>query len=61
MEEALMLFDQVCNSHWFIDTSMIMFMNKTDLFRTKIQHSPIRAYFPDYSGKYVINEKSLHP
>ncbi|KAK5807994.1 guanine nucleotide binding protein, alpha subunit [Linnemannia elongata] len=50
MEEALMLFDQVCNSHWFIDTSMIMFMNKTDIFRTKIQHSPIRAYFPDYSG-----------
>ncbi|KAG0374380.1 hypothetical protein BGX24_010475 [Mortierella sp. AD032] len=50
MEDALMLFDQVCNSHWFIDTSMIMFMNKTDIFRTKIQYSPVRAYFPDYSG-----------
>ncbi|KAG9068086.1 hypothetical protein KI688_011678 [Linnemannia hyalina] len=50
MEEALMLFDQVCNSHWFIDTSMIMFMNKTDIFRAKIQYSPIRAYFPDYPG-----------
>lgn len=45
-----MLFDQVCNSHWFIDTSMVMFMNKTDIFRAKIQYSPIRAYFPDYSG-----------
>ncbi|KAF9910850.1 hypothetical protein EC991_005313 [Linnemannia zychae] len=51
MEEALMLFDQVCNSHWFIDTSMIMFLNKTDIFRTKIQYSPIRAYFPDYAGQ----------
>ncbi|KAF9103045.1 hypothetical protein BGX29_003879 [Mortierella sp. GBA35] len=50
MEEALMIFDQVCNSHWFIDTSMILFMNKTDIFRNKIKHSSIRAYFPDYSG-----------
>ncbi|KAF8933501.1 hypothetical protein BGZ58_006288 [Dissophora ornata] len=50
MEEALMLFDQICNSQWFIDTAMIMFMNKTDIFRQKIKHSSIRTYFPDFDG-----------
>ncbi|KAG0232902.1 hypothetical protein BGW42_007811 [Actinomortierella wolfii] len=50
MEEALMLFDQICNSQWFINTSMILFMNKTDIFRRKIMHSSIKAYFPDYTG-----------
>ncbi|KAF9997875.1 hypothetical protein BGZ80_004820, partial [Entomortierella chlamydospora] len=51
MEEALMLFDQICNSQWFIDTAMIMFMNKTDIFREKIKTSSIKAYFPDYTGQ----------
>ncbi|KAK3815251.1 MAG: guanine nucleotide binding protein, alpha subunit [Benniella sp.] len=51
MEEALMLFDQICNSQWFIDTAMIMFMNKTDIFRQKIKYSSIRDYFPDYNGQ----------
>lgn len=46
-----MLFDQICNSQWFIDTAMIMFMNKTDIFRQKIKYSSIREYFPDYNGK----------
>ncbi|KAF8927588.1 hypothetical protein BGZ58_010296 [Dissophora ornata] len=50
MEEALMLFDQVCNSQWFVETSMILFMNKTDIFRNKIQYSPIKEYFRDYTG-----------
>ncbi|KAG0207857.1 hypothetical protein BGX28_001006 [Mortierella sp. GBA30] len=50
MEDAMMLFDQICNSQWFIDTAMIMFMNKTDIFREKIKHSSIQTYFPDYTG-----------
>ncbi|KAF9430935.1 hypothetical protein BGZ76_000647 [Entomortierella beljakovae] len=51
MEEALMLFDQVCNSQWFIDTAMIMFLNKTDIFEEKIKTSSIKSYFPDYKGE----------
>ncbi|KAF9080062.1 Guanine nucleotide-binding protein alpha-2 subunit, partial [Mortierella sp. AM989] len=50
MEEAMMLFDQICNSQWFVDTSMILFLNKTDIFCKKIQYSSIRAYLPDYDG-----------
>ncbi|KAI8329840.1 guanine nucleotide binding protein, alpha subunit [Chlamydoabsidia padenii] len=50
MYEALMLFDSICNSHWFITTSMILFLNKMDIFKYKILRSPLDQYFPDYTG-----------
>lgn len=48
MQEALMLFDSICNSKWFVRTSMILFLNKVDIFKLKIATSPIKNYFPDY-------------
>ncbi|GAA5901982.1 hypothetical protein JCM8208_006654 [Rhodotorula glutinis] len=51
MQEALMLFDSICNSQWFVKTSTILFLNKLDVFQERIRHSPIRAHFPDYAGK----------
>ncbi|PWZ02427.1 putative guanine nucleotide-binding protein alpha-2 subunit [Testicularia cyperi] len=50
MQEALMLFDSICNSKWFARTSMILFLNKVDIFRTKIMYSSVTQYFPDYDG-----------
>ncbi|KAM0746666.1 putative Gpa2-guanine nucleotide-binding protein alpha-2 subunit [Meredithblackwellia eburnea MCA 4105] len=50
MQEALMLFDSICNSQWFVKTSIILFLNKVDIFKERILVSPIRAYFPDYEG-----------
>lgn len=28
MQEALVLFDSICNSRWFVRTSIILFLNK---------------------------------
>ena len=50
MQEALVLFDSICNSRWFVRTSIILFLNKIDLFRQKIPLSPIANFFPDYTG-----------
>ncbi|KAL5528751.1 GPA1 [Sanghuangporus sanghuang] len=50
MQEALTLFDSICNSRWFVKTSIILFLNKIDLFAEKLPHSPLGDYFPDYSG-----------
>jgi guanine nucleotide-binding protein subunit alpha len=50
MSEALSLFDSICNSRWFVKTSMILLFNKTDLFKDKLTKSPMGKYFPDYSG-----------
>lgn len=42
---------QICNSQWFIKTSIILFLNKDDVFREKILGpSLIRDYFSDYNG-----------
>lgn len=51
MQEALTLFDSICNSRWFVKTSIILFLNKIDRFREKLPISPMRKYFPDYEGK----------
>jgi len=50
MQEALMLFESICNSQWFIQTSIILFLNKMDLFKQKLATSPVQKYFPDYNG-----------
>jgi hypothetical protein len=41
MQEALTLFDSICNSRWFIKTSIILFLNKIDLFAEKLPRSPL--------------------
>ncbi|BFZ58103.1 guanine nucleotide-binding protein subunit alpha [Savitreella phatthalungensis] len=50
MQEALTLFDSICNSRWFVKTSIILFLNKIDRFREKLPVSPMKNYFPDYEG-----------
>ncbi|XP_056144556.1 guanine nucleotide-binding protein G(o) subunit alpha-like [Lampris incognitus] len=50
--ESLELFTSICNSTVFKNTSLILFMNKTDLFREKILYSGrhLRLYLPSYQG-----------
>jgi len=50
MVEALMLFQEVCNARWFKDTSIILLLNKKDLFEKKIKKVPLTVCFPDYDG-----------
>ena len=51
MMESMKLFDSICNNKWFVDTSIILFLNKKDLFAEKIRHSPLSVCFPEYKGK----------
>jgi len=51
MVESLMLFDSIVNSRWFIRTSIILFLNKYDLFAEKLKKIPLEKFFPDYSGE----------
>jgi len=52
--EALNLFENICNSRWFRDTSIILFLNKADLFREKLKEAPLTDLFPDYTGGTVF-------
>jgi hypothetical protein len=50
MVEALELFEEITNSEWFHKTSMILFLNKKDLFADKIKKVPLKNFFPLYTG-----------
>ena len=50
MHESMKLFDSICNNKWFTETSIILFLNKKDLFEKKITKSPLTLCFPDYTG-----------
>jgi guanine nucleotide-binding protein subunit alpha len=51
MQEALMLWESIANSHWFKNSALILFLNKIDLFKAKIGTSPITKFgFSDFQG-----------
>lgn len=50
MKESLHLFDEICNSKWFEKTSIILFLNKHDLFQEKIKRVDLNVCFPEYTG-----------
>lgn len=60
MQEALTLFDSICNSRWFVKTSIILFLNKIDRFREKLPISPMRKYFNDYEGNEQNENKRVY-
>ena len=62
MHESMKLFDSICNNKWFTDTSIILFLNKKDLFEEKIVHSPLTICFPEYTGaqQAVLALSGLH-
>jgi len=50
MDEALNLFDEICNSRWFKKTSMILMLNKRDLFAEKIKKKTFDNLFQRLQG-----------
>jgi guanine nucleotide-binding protein G(i) subunit alpha len=60
MMESLLLFDSVVNSRWFVRTSIILFLNKVDIFKQKLGRSPLGNYFPDYSGGNDVNKAAKY-
>ncbi|KAI8094697.1 heterotrimeric G protein alpha subunit A [Thamnidium elegans] len=56
MLESIALFESIVNSRWFLQTSIMLFLNKVDLFKTKVTRVPLENYFPDYGGGSDINK-----
>lgn len=50
MEESLVLFEDIINSKWFLRTSIILFLNKTDVFKAKIPKVPAFIVLTLYSS-----------
>jgi len=47
MDEAVMLFEQICNHNSFKKTSMILFLNKRDLFAEKLKKKDMTCWKKD--------------
>ncbi|VDH97251.1 guanine nucleotide-binding protein G(o) subunit alpha, partial [Mytilus galloprovincialis] len=60
MQESLKLFDSICNNKWFTDTSIILFLNKKDLFEEKIKKSSLTICFPEYTGNQTYEEAAAY-
>jgi guanine nucleotide-binding protein G(i) subunit alpha len=56
IDEALLLFEEICNSKWFKQTSMILFLNKRDLFAEKLLEVPFtgEGRYSDFKGPHVV-------
>jgi guanine nucleotide-binding protein G(o) subunit alpha len=48
MHESLRLFESICNNKWFVETPLILFLNKKDLFAEKIRTKPLTVCFSEY-------------
>lgn len=55
MEESKALFKTIINYSLFQRTSVIIFLNKTDLLQEKISKSPLADYYPEYKGEKWTN------
>ncbi|MFT7800731.1 guanine nucleotide-binding protein G(i) subunit alpha-2 [Arapaima gigas] len=60
MHESMKLFDSICNNKWFTETSIILFLNKKDLFEEKITRSPLTICFPEYTGANKYDEAASY-
>ncbi|KAM9394468.1 guanine nucleotide-binding protein subunit alpha-14-like [Pholidichthys leucotaenia] len=50
MEESKALFKTIITYPWFEKSSVILFLNKTDILQEKIMYSHIATYFPEFTG-----------
>lgn len=54
MEESKALFKTIITYPWFQQSSVILFLNKTDILKEKIVYSHVATYFPEFTGESLI-------
>lgn len=52
MHESMKLFESILNTPWFQNSSIILFLNKTDLLEEKIKYSDFKKYFSEFTGEF---------
>jgi guanine nucleotide-binding protein subunit alpha len=45
---------------WFLRTSIVLFLNKIDVFKQKIPRVPLSNFFPEYSGGADVNKAAKY-
>ncbi|KAF8989496.1 heterotrimeric G-protein alpha subunit, GPA3-like protein [Cyathus striatus] len=60
LNESLILFESIINSRWFLRTSLILFLNKIDVFKVKIMKIPLKRHFHEYNGGRDVNKAAKY-
>lgn len=50
LTESLTLFEQILHQKWFVETPVILFLNKHDLFKEKIEAVDLGLFHASYTG-----------
>ncbi|KAA8581351.1 hypothetical protein FQN60_002932 [Etheostoma spectabile] len=51
LRESLDIFETIVNNRVFVNVSIILFLNKTDLLEEKVKSVPLKDYFAEYTGQ----------
>ena len=54
LKESIELFKKIQTFQWLAHTTFILFLNKVDVFKEKLQSSDMVDHFTDYKGIYSI-------
>jgi len=58
MAETILLFNEMANRPPFDGNSIILFLNKLDLFTEKVPRNPISVLFPTYEGPHDVKHSA---
>lgn len=58
--ESFQLWESVINSKWFQRSSVVLFLNKKDIFRHKLRTNPLQRYFPEYAPPEGASEEAVY-
>jgi hypothetical protein len=50
LKDSMDLFSKMCDSPWFRKSNFLLFLNKSDIFKTKIRQTPLTVCFTKYTG-----------
>ncbi|KAL8809259.1 MAG: hypothetical protein Q9200_003567 [Gallowayella weberi] len=59
LTESLLLFEFILSLTRFHHTSIVLILNKLDIFKGKIMTNTLKAYVPDYVGREKDSEAAL--
>ncbi len=58
LQESLKVFENIINNKFFKKSTIILFMNKIDLFIDKLRLKSIKTCFPEYDGTNQLEDAS---
>ncbi|CAG8707752.1 24661_t:CDS:2 [Gigaspora margarita] len=50
MVDSIQLFEEICNNPLMINTHIILFLNKIDILKQKLEYVSVKDYFSEYQG-----------